>query len=110
MAIGKSNKIDFLEEKIEEGEVYSKNYEPEREWMQIMLMPNGNGGFLHLPMFFHDDEDWTLSIKKVNEKGEEKTRILYVPKQVYNEYNVGDYFCVSPDCSDEDDIEKSRRE
>lgn len=98
----------YHEQLIEDGEVYNKNYEPECTWTQMLLMYSGTTPIM-IPMIFHDDEDWTISIRKINEQGKELTRTLYIPKEMYNEYNIGDYFCISPNCSDEDDIESERQ-
>lgn len=82
--------------KITEGEVYSKEYEPERTIFMLYPMIISNGKTtttMMIPMYLYDDEDFIVQIKNYDGK-KEKTRTLYLTKEVYDKTNIGDWFVI----------------
>ncbi len=85
---------------IKEGEVYQKYIEPERTYVQMLMIPQIHSTgkstyttFIIIPMFIHDDEDYVIKIKKFNqEKGKFDSKTLYLERPIFDSLEIGDYF------------------
>lgn len=102
---------------INEGIVYEKFIEPERTWVQFVMLPqvHSSGGstfttYMFVPIFHHDDEDFVLRIRGTNPKtGKPDSTSFYVNQRVYDSLGIGGYVCFSSDCMERKDFDIKRR-
>lgn len=80
--------------KITEGEVYEKEYKTAHTEVMIVPITTYNGktsSVRMIPYFYSYPDRYIIKIKKF-EDNEWKKADYYVPKDVYDEINVGDQF------------------
>lgn len=96
--------------KLKDGKVIIKRYEPRRQWTQMIMMPCGKS-FMMIPMVHIDDEDWVVTIGKFEKGKKYRTKDLYVTKNFYNNIQKGDYIDVRErkDIKYRDEIQKIRK-
>jgi hypothetical protein len=115
LVLGASLALAGCGNEIESGEVYEKQYEPEKRWVQMMPMVLSTGKMstvVMVPITHYDDEDFIIKIKKYNsEKGEFDKGKFYVDKETYSRYELGDYFDANKtNAETEDKIVKIKHE
>lgn len=91
-------------DKLEEGVVINKWYEPNRTYTQLIPMTTMAGKVpitILVPTTIYDNEDYCLTIKG---KYDNKTimQTFYVTKNYYNSYNIGDSIKLNSGYSDSD--------
>lgn len=87
---------------VSEGEVYAKNFVPERCKVEMLPMAAVRGGHATTELIPHRvtyPEEYIISIK--DEKG--RTADHYVSKEVYQKTHIGDMFSVDDGRSDLDE-------
>jgi len=92
----------------EEGVIIEKRHEPEARWVQtvrIQTSPDNPASILEIPMMHYDTEDWILILEGEHE-GKVVKRSVYVAKQEYNHFEIGDNYLLKPDAVFEDEIIK----
>lgn len=70
-----------------EGYVVSKDYEEAYSYMWMMPMYTGSGRISYIPMMRHCPERYILVVDD-----EEKVREINVSKEIYESYEIGDYY------------------
>lgn len=91
--------------KLKEGDVVEKWYEPESSYMMmipITISDGKNTTTIYQSYWIDDKEDWCVKIKGIY-KGEEKTEKVYVSKQQYECLQNGSHLVIGRDCSLSDD-------
>lgn len=91
--------------KLKEGEVIEKWYEPERTYVSLMPMYIGNGKtftVIFIPYIITDNEDYVIKIKG-KYKGKDRVETVYVNPKEYECLRTGDHFTIGKDCSLTDD-------
>ena len=83
--------------KIIKGEIYKKDYIPERYNTIMIPMIQSDGEIFYttyIPMIYHYDEEYIIYIKSLeqNQKGKYDTTIYYTTKEVFNSCEIGDIF------------------
>jgi len=98
--------------RITDGEVYQKLYEPERRWTTQSSIAVGTDPPVYVPMTHHhfDDEDWIIWIRNTGEDNKERTRKLYVSNAVYTSLEIGDWYNYSATSASANDPETKTRE
>jgi hypothetical protein len=91
---------------LKEGKVMSKGIEPERDYLYMMPIPHtissgktSSTFYTYIPIWMHDDEDYYVNIKGVNNANEEVEETFYISKPRYECLKGGDFFKVDDDCS-----------
>jgi hypothetical protein len=82
--------------KISEGEVISKEHEPEETFWYLLPIVISTGKtitFIYVPMLYYDDEDFIIEIQ--SDDGKEHTRKLYLTQDEYNEISIGTWYKVT---------------
>src|SRR5690242_10481196 len=100
-------------QKMKYGNIISKHYEPENEYIYFntIMISNGNNGFttMMVPMYVHDNEDWVIEVSGIGVEGDSITREYYVTEQQYRNYKQGQFVCVEGHCDeDKNNIEKEQ--
>ena len=91
--------------KLKEGYVVDKWYEPESSYMimiPITISDGKNRTTVYQYYWIEDNEDWGVKIKGIY-KGDEKTERVYVSKQQYECLQTGSHLVIGKDCSFSDD-------
>ena len=97
--------------KLKEGYVISKHYEPTTSYMMLMPMYISDGKsttLIMIPYWITDYEDWVVTIEgKYN--GEVRTEDVYVSQKQYECLQKGSHFKLGDDCSTTDDNNTKER-
>lgn len=91
--------------KLKEGDVVEKWYEPKSEYMMMLPITISDGKntiTIYQYYWIEDNEDWVVKIKGTY-KGKERTEMVYVSPQNYECLNVGSHIVIGKDCSLSDD-------
>lgn len=91
--------------KLKEGYVVEKWYEPTRTYVTLMPLVISNGKStttIMMPYVITDYEDWCIKIKG-KYKDEERIETIYISQQQYDCMSIGDYLKLTDDCSKSDD-------
>jgi len=91
--------------KLEEGDVIEKWYEPTHTYVALMPMVISNGKStttIMIPYVITDYEDWVVKING-KYKGEERTETIYVSQKQYECLSVGSHLKLTEDSSTSDD-------
>lgn len=91
--------------KLEEGDVVEKWYEPTHTYVTLMPMeiPNGKTTTtIMIPYMITDYEDWCIKIKG-KYKGKKRIETIYVSQKQYECLSIGSHFKLTDDCSMSDD-------
>lgn len=91
--------------KLEEGDVVEKWYEPTHTYVALMPTTISNGkttSTIMIPYVITDYEDWVVKIKG-KYKGEERTETIYVSQKQYECLSVGSHLKLNEDCSTADE-------
>ena len=100
--------------RITEGDIVEKWYEPENTYVAIMPMVISTGKTattIMIPYTIYDGEDYCIKIKGFNKKGKEVTKTLYVRRERWEKLQKGQYFCIDGNCSEDDfSYQKERRD
>ena len=95
--------------KIMEGEIIEKWHEDES--MTLMLIPQKVGKVTIMQQYWvHDDEDFCVKIKGLNQKGKIKTKVLYLDKEIWSNVEVGENIVIQDDNWTQDEDEKTKAE
>jgi hypothetical protein len=98
--------------KLEEGDVIEKWYEPTRTYATVMPILISNGkttSTIMVPHMVTDYEDWVIKIRgKYN--GEDRIETIYVGQKQYECLSVGSHLKLSEDCSTHDDNNQKVRQ
>lgn len=82
--------------KINEGEIYEKIYEPEKKEIVLIPIINVVGYAIIMtpvPMLVYDDTDFIIKIRKYNEeKNDYDSGACYLDSLTFNKVKVGDWF------------------
>ena len=74
------------------GTIVDKYIEDEISWINHVPVRAGEMRWM-MPAYYYDDKDWVLVIE--DEKG--RKGYIYVDEQVWEQYEVGDYYSVDDD-------------
>lgn len=102
-------------QKITEGEIYKKEYQPEEMITIITPMVHTNGKTsytTYIPIVSYYPERWCVWIKaiKKNSDGKYETAKYYTTKEVYESCDIGDMFSYKKDRdSEKEPVEKTRK-
>lgn len=102
-------------EKIREGEIYEKEYKPEKTIVNIVPIIHTNGKTASttcIPMIYHYPDRWCVRIRSFekNEDGKYETAQYYTTKEVYDKCRIGDIFSFEEDRDLENEpVEKKRK-
>ena len=91
--------------KLEEGDVVEKWYEPTRTYVALMPLIISNGKTtttIMIPYVITDYEDWCVKIKG-KYKEEERIETIYVSRKQYERLSIGSHLKLTDDCSMSDD-------
>lgn len=95
------------------GIVIAKSYQPDKKWVQIILVPHTmrvgkmmTTNFTPVPMFHHSPEHWTILIQDEVDRKRQKT--LYVPHSTYEAISLGEKYLVQSADRSELPIEKHK--
>lgn len=91
--------------KLEEGNVVEKWYEPTRRYVAVMPLVISNGKTtttIMMPYVVTDYEDWCVKIKG-KYKDEEMVETIYVTQKQYECLSIGSHLKLTDDCSMSDD-------
>lgn len=102
-------------QKITEGEIYKKEYEPEETIMVMTPMAHTAGKAIYttyVPMYYHYPDRWCIWIKatETDSDGKYETAKYYTTKEVYENYNIGDMFSYEKDRDSEEEPVKKTSE
>lgn len=88
-------------DRIKEGTVIDKVYEPERYY--TMMVPHVYRAgkttyttFSYIPMY--DDPDYRIEIEGYNKKHKLQDRWIYVEKEMFDTIRTGDWYCIDNRC------------
>ena len=101
-------------EKITEGEIYEKEYKPEKTSIVTVPIVHTNGKSTYttiIPVTYHYPDRWCIRIRSLNkdEGGEYKTAEYYTTEEVYNECEIGDLFVYDEERDyEEEPVEKEK--
>lgn len=101
-------------QKITEGEIYEKEFRPEKTEVLIVPMVHTNGKTSYTtptPIVHHYPDRWRIAIRSIekNDDGDYDTADYYTTEEVYNNCKVGDMFSYDEDRdSEEEPVEKSK--
>ena len=98
--------------KLEEGDVVEKWYEPARTYVAVMPMTILTGKStttIMVPYVVTDNEDWCVKIKG-KYKGEERVEIVYISQKQYECVRTGSHLKLTDDCSTSDDNNHKERQ
>ncbi len=103
---------------ISSGTVTRKDHQPEKKWVQIILIPiirpvgkTTITTFIPVPIFHRRREQWTVVIEGWTGSDTErlrKQRTLYVSRETYERTAIGDIYTVQAADRNEPFIEKHR--
>ncbi len=91
--------------KLKEGKVLSKHYEPETQYMMLMPVCVSTGKSMitvMIPYWITDNEDWVVEIEGVHD-GERVVESVYVSQKQYWCLREGSHLTLGDDCSEEDE-------
>ena len=91
--------------KLEEGVVVAKWYEPTHTYVALMPLVISNGKTtttMMIPYVITDYEDWCVKIKG-KYKDEERIETIYVSQKLYEYLSIGSHLKLTDDCSMSDD-------
>ena len=91
--------------KLEEGDVVEKWYEPTHTYVALMPLIISNGKTtttMMIPYVITDYEDWCVKIKG-KYKEEERIETIYVSRKQYECLSIGSHLKLTDDCSMSDD-------
>ena len=97
--------------KLEEGYVVAKWYEPEQTYVSIMPMVLYNGKTtttIFVPYVVTDNEDWCIKVKG-KYKDEGKVETVYVSKKEYESLSIGSHWRKTDGSSMSDDNNHKER-
>jgi len=98
--------------KLDEGIVIEKWYEPTQTNLMMMPITISNGKTFtttYMPYYVTDSEDWCVKIKgKYN--GKERIETVYLTKIMYDGLQVGDYLKLGDGCNTEDTNNSKRKQ
>lgn len=101
--------------KITEGEIYEKEYKPEKTSIVTVPIVHTNGKSTYttiIPVTYHYPDRWCVRIRSLNqdEDGEYETAEYYTTEEVYNECEIGDLFVYDEDRDyEEEPVEKEKQ-
>lgn len=78
--------------KIMEGEIYEKEFVPERTWVSMVPIVHTDGKTTFttmIPIIYHHADEWVIRIRSLDGKD---TATYYVKEDVYNACEVGMMF------------------
>ena len=97
------------EGRLQNGEVYKKEFVPGYTDVQMIPMFHGSGGFMVIPFTYVYDDDYIIYIKANDGSG--KTAMYHVRKDLYDAITIGSEFqWDSSSCSDEASYKRTRAE
>jgi hypothetical protein len=97
--------------RLKEGDVISKHYDPTNTYMMLMPMIISNGTStttIMIPYLITDYEDWVVEIEGTY-NGEKRTEDVYVSQKKYECLQKGSHLKLGDDCSTEDDNNTKER-
>jgi len=80
---------------VTDGVIVDMRHEDSMIWYTYMPMKVGVVT-IFIPMMHFDDEDWILTLKGKDQKGEDAIADLYVPKSVYLKVRIGMHYKMQP--------------
>jgi hypothetical protein len=95
--------------KLKEGDVVAKWYEPKTTRISLMPMITSSGSTIMIPYLMTDNEDYVVKIKAIY-KDEERIETIYVSQKQYECLSVGSHFKLTEDCSTSDDNNQKERQ
>lgn len=94
--------------KIQEGVVVDKEYEPSSLFMMMFPMTVG-GATMLMPMTMYDGEDYILHVSGVGSDGKAKTKKVYVSKERYEYFLIGDSICLKGECFNDNNNHEEKK-
>ena len=81
---------------ITDGEVYNKEFVPEKSWVQMIPIVHYNGKYSWtqmVPIWHHHPDEYIIRIRKYNESNNRyKTNRFYTDKDTFDKCGIGDWF------------------
>lgn len=98
--------------KLEEGTIIEKKYEPARTYVMLMPMIIFTGKStttIMIPYVIYDNEDFIIKVKGYDNEGKYREENFYISKIEYDKLNVGQYICVKGKCTEDNNNKKVRK-
>lgn len=81
---------------ITDGEVYDKEFVPEKSWVQMIPIVHYNGKYSWtqmVPIWHHHPDEYIIRIRKYNESDRRyETNQFYTDKDTFDKCEIGDWF------------------
>ena len=81
---------------ITDGEVYDKEFVPEKSWVQIIPIVHYNGKYSWtqmVPIWHHHPDEYIIRIRKYNESDNKyEINRFYTDKDTFDKCEIGDWF------------------
>ena len=99
---------------LSEGEIYKKEFIPEKTWTQFVPAITPSSGTTIIPIVYHHPDEYIIYIQsgELDSKGYRKTRKIYVTKDVYDKCAIGSWFTTDSNRGDSfnESLTKKRKE